>query len=160
MEVLTQRFIHLQMWELCGDASEYDPHGAASAAGPSLARGEHYMFEQCALAVAKAAQETLKRRDEAADGEPSPRQSPEPEPEPEPQPMAGPSEGIPPAAAPSVGTFADLLRQLDVADYADALADEEIRTADDLRDLTMDNLKELGFKMGARNRVIKWSAAL
>ena len=53
-----------------------------------------------------------------------------------------------------------MLRQLDVADYADALAEEEIRTADDLRGLTMDDLKELGFKMGARKRVIKWSAAL
>ena len=48
------------------------------------------MFEKCALEVAKAAQETLKRRDEAADGEPAPGQSPEPEPEASPRPSPEP----------------------------------------------------------------------
>ena len=57
----------------------------ASAAGPSLARGEHYMSEQCALEVAKAAQETLKRRDEAADGESSAEPEPELQPDSEPE---------------------------------------------------------------------------
>ncbi len=33
-----------------------------------------------------------------------------------------------------------------------------IRSHDDLRDLTMDELKE-EFKLGARKRVVKWGAA-
>ena len=49
--------------------------------------------------------------------------------------------------------------QLDVLEYAEVLADEAIRSPDDLRDLTMDELKELGFKLGARKRVVKWVAA-
>ena len=39
-----------------------------------------------------------------------------------------------------------------------ALAEESIRSADDLRELTADDLKELGFKMGDRKRVLKWGA--
>ena len=56
-------------------------------------------------------------------------------------------------------TFAALLQHLDVAAYAAALAEESIRSADDLRELTADDLKELGFKMGDRKRVLKWGAA-
>ena len=165
VEVLTQRFLSLRMWELCGDASEYDPHGAASAAGPSQARGEHYMFEQCALEVASAVQETLKRRAEAADDAPPSRSQPEPEPEidvePEPEPQV--PEGIPPSPAASTSSadeFTELLRQLNLLDYAAALADEEILSAEDLRHLTAEELTGLGFKLGARKRVLRWSAAL
>jgi hypothetical protein len=50
------------------------------------------------------------------------------------------------------------LRRLDVLEYASALAEEEIRSEDDLRDLTMEELKELGFKLGSRKRVVKWGA--
>ena len=64
-----------------------------------------------------------------------------------------------PAAEAQPGTaFLDLLRRLDVLEYASALAEEEIRSEDDLRDLTMEELKELGFKLGSRKRVVKWGA--
>ena len=36
---------------------------------------------------------------------------------------------------------------------------EAIRTEEDLRELTMDELKELGFKLGSRKRVLKWSGS-
>ena len=80
--------------------------------------------------------------------------SPEPEPEPEQLVASTPPE----AASASEAAFAALLQQLDVAAYAAALAEESIRSADDLRELTADDLKELGFKMGDRKRVLKWSA--
>ena len=38
-------------------------------------------------------------------------------------------------------------------------AEESIRSADDLHELTADGLKELGSKMGDRKRVLKWGAA-
>ena len=50
-----------------------------------------------------------------------------------------------------------LLRQLNVLEYATVLQDEDICSEEDLRDLTMDELKELGFKLGSRKRVLKWS---
>ena len=53
--------------------------------------------------------------------------------------------------------FLALLRQLNVLEYATVLQEEEIYDEDDLRELTMDQLKELGFKLGSRNRVLKWS---
>ena len=62
------------------------------------------------------------------------------------------------AASASEAAFAALLQQLGVAAYVAALAEESVRSADDLRELTADDLKELGFKMGARTRVLKWSA--
>jgi len=66
---------------------------------------------------------------------------------------------VAPAAEAQPGTaFLDLLRRLDVLEYASALAEEEIRSEDDLRDLTMEELKELGFKLGSRKRVVKWGA--
>ena len=79
---------------------------------------------------------------------PDPTGSPQP-----PSPLTFPP--IPPTSA---STFADLLQQLDLLAYAAVLDDEEIRTGDDLRNLTADDLKEMGFKIGARNRVLKWSA--
>jgi len=83
---------------------------------------------------------------------------PEPEPEPEQLLASAPPEGVPPAST-SEAAFGALLQQLGVAAYAGALAEESIRSADDLRELTADDLKELGFKMGDRKRVLKWSAA-
>ena len=44
-------------------------------------------------------------------------------------------------------------------EYAPVLQDEDIRTEEDLRELTMDELKELGFKLGSRKRVLKWSGS-
>ena len=49
------------------------------------------------------------------------------------------------------------LRQLDIEEHAAVLADESIRSDTDLRTLTQDDLRELGFKMGARKRVLRWS---
>ena len=73
---------------------------------------------------------------------------------------SAPPEGVPPSpASTSEAEFGALLQQLDIAAYAAALAEESIRSADDLRELTADDLKELGFKMGDRKRVLKWSAA-
>ncbi len=98
-----------------------------------------------------------------ASGPSSPVAGSEPEPEPEPEPdqllASAPPEGVPPSPAPtSEAAFAALLQQLDVAAYAAALAEECIQSADDLRELTADDLKELGFKMGDRKRVLKWGA--
>jgi hypothetical protein len=50
-----------------------------------------------------------------------------------------------------------LLCQLDIEEHAAVLADESIRSDTDLRALTQDDLRELGFKMGARKRVLSWS---
>jgi len=83
--------------------------------------------------------------------DPAPAPAPEREPEPEPEPKAQVE------AQPGM-TFLDLLRRLDVLEYASVLAEEEIRSEDDLRDLTMEELKELGFKLGSRKRVVKWGA--
>eukprot|EP01047_Picozoa_sp_COSAG01_P037927 COSAG01_NODE_3046_length_6672_cov_4.249962_4_plen_76_part_00 len=69
--------------------------------------------------------------------------------------------GVPPAAASVEGEtpFTALLRQLDVLEYAAVLEEEDIRTEEDLRDLTLDELKELGFKLGSRKRVLKWGTS-
>ena len=53
--------------------------------------------------------------------------------------------------------FVRLLCQLDIEEHAAVLADESIRSDADLRALTQDDLRELGFKMGARKRVLSWS---
>ena len=90
----------------------------------------------------------------AAAAEPEPGLGPEPEPEPEA--VTGPSEGVPPASS-ETAPFLSLLRQLDVLEYASVLAEEDIRSEDDLRDLSMDELKGLGFKLGSRKRVVKWA---
>jgi hypothetical protein len=78
---------------------------------------------------------------------------PAPEPEPEPEPKSEPEPEGPES------DFARLLRELGVLQYATALAEESIRSADDLRDLSGDDLKELGLKLGDRKRVLKWSSS-
>ena len=77
------------------------------------------------------------------------------EPEPEPEVDFEPQ----PEPKPALSDFARLLRELDVLQYAAALAEESIRSADDLRDLSGDDLKELGLKLGDRKRVLKWSSS-
>ena len=89
----------------------------------------------------------------------SKRTSAKPEVEPESEPAAvaaaAPSEGIPPSPTPSTAeAFSALLEQLDVVEYAGVLAEEGIRSVDDLRDLAADELKELGFKLGPRKRLL------
>ena len=55
--------------------------------------------------------------------------------------------------------FAILLEYLGVAQYASVLSGENIHTAAVLRELTDSDLKELGFKMGDRKLVLKWSGS-
>eukprot|EP01043_Picozoa_sp_COSAG02_P006525 COSAG02_NODE_187_length_30377_cov_3.636271_2_plen_1415_part_00 len=55
--------------------------------------------------------------------------------------------------------FATLLEDLGIAQYASKLSGENIHTAAVLRELTDSDLKELGFKMGDRKLVLKWSGS-
>ena len=64
---------------------------------------------------------------------------------------------MPPKRAAST-PFSTLLRELNIEKYADALADEEVHSAEDLKQLTAEDIKEIGLKIGARNRVLKWAA--
>jgi hypothetical protein len=73
--------------------------------------------------------------------------------QPQPEPQVAMSAGDEAAETP----FFALLRQLNVLEYAAVLQEQEICDEEDLRDLTMDELKELGFKLGSRKRVLKWS---
>jgi hypothetical protein len=162
VELLTQMFLAVRMWDLCGQGS-LDVHGARSVAGASAApaatlASHAEMFEACTVQAAQAVQETLKVQTTAR----SVGVEPAPEPEPE---SAAPvvPEGLPPGSTASSSdetAFLALLRQLDVLEYAPVLIGEDIRTENDLRDMTIDELKELGFKLGSRKRVVKWSSGL
>ena len=70
--LLTDKFLCVHTWELCGDG-QIDMHGANAGASDSVvathsASGEIHMFEQCTLQVAKATRETLARRPEVTEG--------------------------------------------------------------------------------------------
>eukprot|EP01043_Picozoa_sp_COSAG02_P074838 COSAG02_NODE_15162_length_1198_cov_1.003640_1_plen_237_part_00 len=70
--LLTDKFLCVHTWELCGDG-QLDVHGAKASAAHSgvatkSASGEIYMFEQCTLQVVKATTETLARRPEVVEG--------------------------------------------------------------------------------------------
>ena len=53
---------------------------------------------------------------------------------------------------------ASILTKLGLADYEAALAVENVATAADICLLTRDDLKELGFKIGDRNKLLAWAA--
>ena len=55
--------------------------------------------------------------------------------------------------------FNALLRQLDVLEYASVLAGEDIRSEADLADLSMDELEQMGVKLGSRKRIRKWASS-
>ena len=69
--LLTDKFLCVNTWDLCGDG-QVDLHGAKAEALASAATGtgsgEIYMFEQCTSHVATATQATLERRPDAPEG--------------------------------------------------------------------------------------------
>lgn len=56
-------------------------------------------------------------------------------------------------------SFSDVLSQLRIDHHAATLQEESIETLEDLQALTEANMESLGFKIGERNRLLKWSAS-
>ena len=53
----------------------------------------------------------------------------------------------------------EVLSKLGLGDYEDVLGAENVCTVEDLLLLTRDDLKELGFKIGDRNKLLQWKAS-
>jgi hypothetical protein len=125
VELLTQQFLSVRMWDLCNAQQvTVDVHGAAAAAAAAAASAgsaEAEMFEACTVEAAKAVHETLKVRAE----EQEEQFNTEPEPEPE-LARAGaatpPPEGVPPPAA-QTQTIAQWLEGSGLGKCATALED-------------------------------------
>ena len=84
---------------------------------------------------------------------------PQPEPEFAPEPELAPALAVPPSpGSPAADSeFAALLAELQIAHHGAQLAQEAIRSAEDLRGLSDADLEQLGLKMGERRRVLRWS---
>jgi hypothetical protein len=98
VELLTQQFLGVRMWDLCNAQQQVtvDVHGAAAASAGSA---EAEMFEACTVEAAKAVHETLKVRAEELEEQVDTEPEPEPEPEPElahARAATPPPEGVPP----------------------------------------------------------------
>eukprot|EP01043_Picozoa_sp_COSAG02_P012061 COSAG02_NODE_457_length_21950_cov_35.452794_19_plen_228_part_00 len=157
VELLTDKFLCVHTWDLCGDG-QLDLHGAqVSAPNPAVATnsatGEMYMFEQCTLQVAKATTDTLARRPEVAEGSATTSQPATTTPESgqpgTPAEPPGPPEGVPPTQSSGVNTWSKeqlvaWLRDVQkLGDVADKAAEEGVDGATALV-MDKDDWKELG----------------
>jgi hypothetical protein len=84
----------------------------------------------------------------------------------------GTPEGVPTLPQPQLGTqeeetgdegevlcFSDVLCQLRIDHHAATLQEESIETLEDLQTLTEADMQSLGFKIGERNRLLRWSTS-
>jgi hypothetical protein len=142
VEMLTQQFLAVQTWALCGKGKP-DSHGVemAVASGSLPAVHQAEMFEACTVKAAKAVQETLKLREEEA------VRAPELHPV---VPMeAAPPEGVPPTSRSDVQCWdqeqlAEWLRDvMKLEDIAKAATEEEVDGATAL-EMLRDDWMELG----------------
>ena len=142
--LLTDKFLCVHTWELCGDG-QLDVHGAKASAAHSgvatkSASGEIYMFEQCSLQVAKATTETLARRPEAVEGSAATSQEPATT-----TPNATKTEeGIPPeVVAQSHPDVDSWLIAAKLEKYCVAIKEYGYDSFEALREATEDEIKEM-----------------
>jgi hypothetical protein len=159
--LLTEKFLCVHTWELCGDG-QIDMHGAdvgppGSTLATHSASGEIYMFEQCTLRVAKATKETLARRPEVVEGSATTSQ----------EPTTTIPEGTPPSPASPVAARADdvdaWLEGAGLGKYADAIKEYgydtiaalQVATEEDIVEMSEDS--DVGMKKPHRRLLVwKW----
>ncbi len=142
--LLTEKFLCVHTWELCGDG-QIDMHGAdvgppGSTLATHSASGEIYMFEQCTLRVAKATKETLARRPEVVEGSATTSQEPATT-----TPNATKTEeGIPPeVVAQSHPDVDSWLIAAKLEKYCVAIKEYGYDSFEALREATEDEIKEM-----------------